>query len=76
MEQTPLWIICINAFVAVLILLGVLATGMRLLTSLFPEKPKASSDPAWAAAITGAVSVIWPGARVTDIQEIKGDASR
>lgn len=71
MEDVQLWLICINAFAAVLMLLSVLALIMRLLLVLFPVS-KQTSDPAWAAAIQGAVATLYPGARVTHIQEIGG----
>jgi len=72
MEETALWIICLNAFIAVMALLGLLAGALRALTLLFPEKADTSPDPVWAAAITHAVAAQWPGARVTRIEEQKG----
>jgi len=73
MEDTALWIICLNAFIAVMALLGLLAGVMRGLTRLFPAKAEAKTDPVWAAAISSAVTTLWPGARVTRIEEWKGN---
>lgn len=73
MDETALWIICLNAFVAVLILLSVLALAMRLLTTLFPA-PRVSTDAALTVGITSAVTALLPGARVTRIEEIKRGA--
>jgi len=75
MEDVNLVVICLNAFVAVLILLALLAFGMRLLTSLFPV-PRTPSHVAVTAAISTAVATILPGARVTRIEELEGERKR
>jgi hypothetical protein len=68
-EHNLLWI-CLNAFLAVMGLLSLLALFLRLLITLFAEKPAAKSDPAIASAIASSVNSAWPGARVTRIEEI------
>ena len=68
MEDVALYIVCLNAFLAVLILLSLLALLMRLLIAVFPERlPR--TDAAVVAALSTAVSTRFPGARVTRIEE-------
>ena len=45
-----------------------LAGVMRLMTALFPERSP-SVDPTMVAAITSTVAMVYPGARVTSIEE-------
>lgn len=71
MEDINLYIICFNAFVAVLALLSILALAMRVLIVLFPAA-RSGSDPALVAAISGAAASVMPGARVTRMEEIQG----
>ncbi len=59
---------CCLAFVVVFLLLAVLASVMRLITTLFPEH-KVPLDPALVAAISTTVANVYPGARVTKIEE-------
>jgi len=59
---------CGIAFLAVFLLLGVLATLMRGITALFPAA-RSGLDAAVAAAITSVVSAFVQGARVTRIEE-------
>lgn len=70
MGEPNLLMICLNAFVAVLVLLSVLAVTIRLLITLFPEKEK-SSDAVIASAINMAVQKVSPGATVSRIEEIR-----
>ena len=70
MDEVNLLLVCLNAFVAVLILLSVLAGIMRLLIVVFPEQ-KSASDEAVASAIRLAVEQFMPGAGVAKIEEIK-----
>ncbi|HMP89637.1 MAG TPA: hypothetical protein PJ991_05525 [Kiritimatiellia bacterium] len=70
MDETNLLLVCLNAFIAVLILLSFFAGIMRLLITLFPEK-KTASDNAIASAIDAAVREMLPGARVVRVEEIK-----
>lgn len=67
MEDVNLLKICLNAIVAVMGLLSLLALSLRLLNMLFPSE-KASSEAAVAAAIQAAVYTMAPGARVTRIE--------
>ncbi len=78
MENPNLFLVCLNAFAAVLGLLWVLALALRGLIELFPEKSPAQtaqtgalSDAAFAVAIAAAAHAIAPGARVTRIEEIR-----
>jgi len=59
---------CGIAFLAVFLLLSLLAGVMQLITLIFPER-KFSVDPALVAAVTSAVAFVIPGARVTKIEE-------
>jgi hypothetical protein len=70
MEEVNLFIICVNAFIAVLILLSVLGFGMLLLTHLFPV-PVSRKDTVITTAINTAVTAAFPGARLTRVEEIK-----
>lgn len=60
---------CVWSFLAVFILLGILALMIRLVVALFPDGGK-SDDAATVAAIHTAVAVALPDARVTRIEEI------
>jgi len=73
MENPNLFLVCFNAFAAVLGLLWVLAIALRGLIELFPEKPALQTDAAVAVAvaIAAAATAIVPGARVTRIEEIR-----
>ena len=70
MEDPNLLLVCLNAFVAVLGLLAVLAGAIRGLIELFPERPP-KTDTVVAVAIAAAVNTIAPGACVTRIEEIR-----
>ena len=70
MENPNLLLVCLNAFIAVMALLTVLAGAIRGLIELFPERsPK--TDTVVAVAIASAVHAMTPGARVTRIEEIR-----
>ncbi|HRD67064.1 MAG TPA: hypothetical protein PKY50_13040 [Candidatus Competibacter sp.] len=71
MENPNLFLVCLNAFTAVLGLLWMLAIALRGLIELFPEKPAPQTDAAVAVAIAAAANAIVPGARVTRIEEIR-----
>jgi len=63
---------CVLSFLAVFILLGVLAFLIHLVTSAFPPPVEAMGDDAAVlAAIHTAAAVSFPDARVTHIEEIK-----
>jgi len=70
MEQTNLLTICLSAFAAVFVLLTFLSALMRLIIMIFPQKISDTDTAVLAAAIT-TVSSIYPGTRVTKIEEIK-----
>ena len=83
MDEPNLFVMCLNAFVAVLVLLSLLALVMRLLGVVFPPSGRpageagpgeatTAADPALAAAITTATQSILPGGRITRIEEIPG----
>ena len=75
MAETPLWMISISAFSAVMLLLGLLAVVIALLSRIFPLSLPVS--PAVAvedtalhlAAVQAAVVRQWPGAHVRHVEE-------
>ncbi len=70
MGSSDLVFICISAFLAVFVLLSLLAVVMRIILVLFPEK-ESGIDAVVVAAITSTVSTIYPGTRITKIEETK-----
>ena len=66
-----LLVICTTAFVAVFVLLSLLAVVMRLLIMVYPEKLAAGSDAAMIAAVTAAVSIAYPGTKVSKVEETR-----
>lgn len=70
MENPDLLLICISAFIAVLVLLTLLATIIKLITTIFPQKAL-HGDSAVYAAIASAYSAIYPGTKITKISEEK-----
>ena len=68
MEAATVFSACLIALAAVFTLLGVLALTIELITTLFPERRQAI-DPVLAAAISTTVASVFPGARVTRIEE-------
>jgi len=73
MESYRLLYVCLSSLLAVFVLLAVLAAIMRLLIAVFPETlaKLAKSDAALLAAITTAVASVYPGMRVTRVEEEK-----
>lgn len=65
---SELLVICISAFIAVFILLSLLAVAMRLLIITCPVKVTAGPDAAMLAAVTTAVTVAYPGTKVTKVE--------
>lgn len=59
---------CGIAFLAVFVLLSLLAGMMQIITRLFPER-SSSVESSLVAAITSSVAFLYPGARVTKIEE-------
>ena len=68
MDVTSLFSACLIALISVFVLLGTLALIMNLITVVFPDR-LASMDSVLVAAISTAVASMYPGARVTRIEE-------
>lgn len=66
--EDNLWAICGIAFGAVFVLLVFLAIVMNLITALFPSRTS-RLDETVIAAISSTVASLYPGARVTKIEE-------
>jgi hypothetical protein len=58
------------AFGFVLVLLSVLAGMIRLIMLLFPAKAE-ESDTALVAAVTSVYSTLYPGTKLTTMEEVK-----
>jgi len=73
MESDQLVLVCVAALLAVFVLLTILAITMRILIAVFPEtlEKLTQSDSALLAAVTTAVTTIYPGMRVTKVEEEK-----
>lgn len=72
MEETNLLMICLSAFVAVFILLGALAAIMQILIKVFPARiVLQKDDAALYAAIASTMHSIYPGTKITKIEEEK-----
>ncbi|MGB3863539.1 MAG: hypothetical protein WBE11_10840 [Candidatus Aminicenantaceae bacterium] len=70
METTELYIICGIAFLVVFIILALIAFLMRIIMLIFPEK-LAEIDPAMIAAVAATVQTIFPGTKMTKLEEKK-----
>ena len=70
MPSLDLLLICISAIVVVFLLLTLLALVMRLIMAVFPEKVVAA-DSAYLAAIATVMSALYPGTKITKVEEIK-----
>lgn len=68
MPATSLFVVCATAFGVVFIVLAGLASAIRLLTLVFPVRPHAL-DAALVASVSSTVASVYPGARVTRIEE-------
>jgi len=68
LEATDLFSACLVALVSVFTLLGSLAVIFELITILFPAR-KRRIEPVLIAAISTTVASVYPGARVTRIEE-------
>jgi len=68
LEAASLYSACLIALAAVFTLLSLLALTIELITTIFPERRHAI-DPVLAAAISTTVASVFPGARVTRIEE-------
>jgi hypothetical protein len=70
MGQSELLIICISSFIAVFVILALLAIAMRIIIIIFPQKI-ISADSAVIAAVTTAATSLYPGTKISKIEEIK-----
>ncbi len=70
MHSPDLLSICLTAFIAVFTLLAVLAIVMRLIAAIFAHK-EPTTDAAVLAAVTAAVSAVYPGTIITKVEEVK-----
>ena len=70
MASVDLLMICVVAFAAVFVLLSVLAVLMRTIVSIFPEKTP-TGDAAVVAAISSSYQALYPGTKVSRIEEIR-----
>lgn len=70
MESTSLFNISLLAFAMVFLILAVLSLLMRLVIVVFPEK-KTRIDAAAMAALTAALNKIFPGMKITKVEEEK-----
>jgi len=70
MGEENLAVLCITAFVAVFVLLALLAGVMELIMKIFPQK-LARTDAPFIAVITSTYNALIPGAKVTRIEESK-----
>jgi hypothetical protein len=61
---------CTTAFIAVFALLAVLAVVMKVITQVFPERLP-GKDIAMVAAVASVVSTLYPGAVITNVEEVK-----
>jgi len=89
LDLPALWLLSISAFTAVMLLLGLLAVAIRLLTLAFPAAPPSAAvvahvappapgdtDPPTLAAIHAAVQRLLPGGRITHVSPLPGPAER
>jgi len=67
------FVICSIAFLAVFVVLTVLAAVMRVLIVLFPpvDESPGGIEPALVTAITEGVKAAYPGTKVTGIEEVR-----
>ena len=69
MSLDLVWI-CVTAFASVAILLSTLAGIMRLILVVFPVK-QVTTDPMVIASVTTVLQTLYPGTRVTKVEEIQ-----
>lgn len=70
MPSNELLVICGIALLFVFIILAVLALIMRLIIIVFPEK-EAVADSAVLAAVSAAVYSLFPGTKISKVEEQK-----
>ena len=71
--ESNLVTICISSFTGVFIVLVFLAVTMEVITRVFPEKiaSAGADDAAVFAGITSTYARLYPGTRISNIEEIK-----
>jgi len=71
--EINLFMVCISSFVGVFFVLIFLAIAMSLIMVMFPVKEEATSDdtPPVYAAISSTYSRLYPGTKISKIEEIK-----
>ena len=70
MESMDLLLVCISSFIGVFVLLSVLALVMKIIIAIFPEKA-ATVDAAVVAALAATIGTVYPGTKITNIEEMK-----
>ena len=70
MPTPDLLSICITAFASVFLLLAVLALVMRLILIVFPSKTGVT-DTVVIASVASVLQTLYPGTRITKVEEIK-----
>ena len=70
MENSEFLLNCIVALSIVFLVLFVLSVSIRLLITIFPEKPK-NDDSAMVAALTTHLGRVYPQSQITKIEEQK-----
>ena len=70
MSPGDLLINCLTAFAAVFILLSLLAIVMKIMLAIFPFKEE-EYDPTIVSAIASTYNTLYPGTKVTKIEEVK-----
>jgi hypothetical protein len=70
MEVSNLLLICVSAFIAVFLILSLIAFLMYIINMFFPES-EIGSDAALFAAITSTIYRLYPGTKITKIEERK-----
>jgi len=70
MDGMDLLFVCGSAFLAVFVILSLLALVMRIIIVIFPYR-ETSSDAAVYAAISTVISSIYKGMKISKIEEIK-----
>jgi len=70
MGSPELLFVCISAFIAVFVLLALLALVMKIIILLFPER-LARTDATVLAAVASVVSAVYPGTKITKVEEIQ-----
>ena len=71
--ETNLIGVCVSSFIGVFFVLIFLAATMQMITRIFPEKKiSAGADEAAVfAGITSTYARLYPGTRISNIEEIK-----